>query len=190
MANAPRPVPHPPPPRHNPIAALAALLPLSMLASCTPSGERELLAYMEQTRSDATQRSRIEPLPEYIPYERLIYSADDLRSPFASPRARVDESKAGHASAAGAPDLSRPREFLERFNLAELAMVGTIERDGRRWALIRDGRAAVHRVTIGNYLGRNHGQIKQISEAGIDIIEVLNSGRDGWIERPQKLALQ
>jgi type IV pilus assembly protein PilP len=52
------------------------------------------------------------------------------------------------------------------------------------------GADGVHRVRIGEYMGRNHGRIVAITENAIEIVELVPDGADGWLERPRTLALQ
>jgi type IV pilus assembly protein PilP len=57
------------------------------------------------------------------------------------------------------------------------------------WVLIDDGEEGIHRVREGNYLGRNHGKIVEISESYVSVIEIVSTGVEGWIERPRTLKL-
>ena len=87
------------------------------------------------------------------------------------------------------PDLDRVREPLESFAIAELQMVGMLERSGAYIALIKDTQGQVHRVMVGNYMGRNHGRVISISASQLDLTEIVPSGAGGWVERPQSLTL-
>ncbi|MEQ8955860.1 MAG: pilus assembly protein PilP, partial [Gammaproteobacteria bacterium] len=55
---------------------------------------------------------------------------------------------------------------------------------------VEDAFGVVHRVSIGNYLGRNFGRITNISETQMNLTEIVPSGTGGWVERPQTLTLQ
>ena len=88
------------------------------------------------------------------------------------------------------PDFDRVRDELESHPLSELRMVGMLTRSGVYHALIEDALGEVHRVTNGDYLGRNHGQIQNISERQVNLVEIVPSGNGGWVERPQTLTLQ
>ena len=88
------------------------------------------------------------------------------------------------------PDLDRPREVLENFDLKSLAMVGTLQGvEGNLFALIRDNSGGIHRVRTGNYMGQNYGRIVGVSETRIELIEIVPNGRGGWVERPRSLSL-
>ncbi|MDU2871619.1 MAG: type 4a pilus biogenesis lipoprotein PilP, partial [Pseudomonas aeruginosa] len=48
----------------------------------------------------------------------------------------------------------------------------------------------VHRVRVGDYLGRNDGKVVGISEGKIDVIEIVPDGEGNWLERPRSLTLK
>lgn len=160
---------------------------VATLVACSSSNNQDIIAFMERVRTDAANRIRIDPLPAYPPYVAVVYQSAGQRSPFDPPRQEVTSEVSGTLTSA--PDLSRPREFLERFNLAELSMVGSIEHNGVRWGLIRDAEGSVHRVREGNYLGRNYGLVTQIGESSLDLVETVVNGQGGWIERPRSMGM-
>ena len=47
----------------------------------------------------------------------------------------------------------------------------------------------MHRVRIGNYLGKNHGRIVAAAETEISVVEIVPNGVGGWIERPRTIKL-
>jgi type IV pilus assembly protein PilP len=163
------------------------LLGVLVLSACSSNNNQDIIAFMEQVRAESANRIRIEPLPAYPPYVAVVYQSAGQRSPFAPPREVVTSEISGVLT--DAPDLSRPKEFLERFNLAELTMVGSIEHNGVRWGLIRDGEGSVHRVRAGNYLGRNYGQVTRINESNLELVETVVNGQGGWIERPRSMGI-
>lgn len=158
-----------------------------LLTGCSGSSNQDLVQFMDQVRADSANRIRIEPLPAYPPYVAVVYQSAGSRSPFEPPREIVVSEVTGIQTEA--PDFSRPKEFLERFNLAELSMVGTIKKDGVTWALIKDSSSSVHRVKQGNYLGRNYGLIMEVRETGLDLVETVVNGQGGWIERPRSMGM-
>jgi type IV pilus assembly protein PilP len=68
-------------------------------------------------------------------------------------------------------------------------MVGTIANDGGVFALV-SGAGGVHRVQVGDYLGRNHGRIQTIDESNVEVIEIVPDGEGGWLERPRSILLK
>jgi type IV pilus assembly protein PilP len=157
------------------------------LSGCDSSGDfADLQAYMNEVR--AKPKGVIEPLPQFPPYEAFTYGASALRSPF-QPPVRVDLQKRQKGSAEIKPDESRPKQFLEGFNIEVFQMVGLLANDGGRFALI-GGAGGVHRVKVGDYLGRNYGRIVAINDGRIEIVEIVPDGEGGWLERPRTLTLK
>ena len=68
-------------------------------------------------------------------------------------------------------------------------MVGTLRNDRELFALV-NGAGGVHRVKVGDYLGRNHGKIILIDESKVDVMEIVPDGEGGWLERPRSLTLK
>jgi type IV pilus assembly protein PilP len=69
-------------------------------------------------------------------------------------------------------------------------MVGTLERGAFNWALVKDPEGGIHRVKVGNYLGRNHGKIVELTDTYLAVVEIVTDGtRDGWVERPRTIEL-
>lgn len=159
------------------------------LSGCGSSNTSDLEQFVAEVRS--RQPSKIEPLPEFKPYETFLYQAGDLRSPFdPGLGGQADQNVAGAASNNGLhPDANRPREPLEEFPLDTLRMVGTLSQHGQSWGLVLANDGTIHRVQPGNYLGQNHGKIKQVSEFEIELLEIVPDGLGGWMERPASLAL-
>lgn len=166
----------------------SGLLVFLMLSGCARDMS-DLDSYMKDVRKRPAPP--IEPIPTFVQYEAFIYSAAGMRSPFEKPEAIqqiiLDE---GGAEVVIKPDETRPKEHLEQFNMSAMMMVGTIVKDGLMWGLVDDGAGGVHRVQVGNYIGRNHGKINYIDNSRIEVKEIVPNGQDGWVERPKTLKLQ
>lgn len=147
----------------------------------------DLQAFVDEIK--ARPGAQVEPVPEFVPYEGFIYGAASLRSPFEAPII-IDASSGDEMAQDVEPDLDRPRELLEDQSLSELKMVGMLTRNGIFEVLIEDGFGVVHRLGVGNYLGRNHGRVENITRTQVYIKEIVPSGNGGWVERPQTLTLQ
>ncbi|MAT51901.1 MAG: pilus assembly protein PilP [Porticoccaceae bacterium] len=158
-----------------------------LLAGCGDATHQDLQDYMAQVK--ARPAGEIEPIPTFKPYQTYKYSALALRSPFEPPllQSLPDGS---YGREAVAPDEARPKEFLETVNFSALSMVGTMNKDGVMWALVDDGAGGIHRVTVGNYLGKNHGKIVGLDQGQIEVVEIVPDGKQGWVERPRTLALR
>ena len=88
------------------------------------------------------------------------------------------------------PDDNRAKEFLEQYTFDSLRMVGGLARAGVDWVLVRDPDGGIHRVTLGNFLGRNHGKIVEMAETYVAVIEIVSDGTEnGWVERPRTIKL-
>ena len=161
----------------------------SLLTACSQgNGFSDLDKFMADTR--AKPRGHVEPLPEFKAYEAFSYSAADRRAPFEPPidvqLTMADEEPVSDVE----PDLDRPKEGLENFDLKSLGMVGTLQGvDGNLFALIRDNEGGIHRVRTGNYMGQNYGRVVGVSDTRIELVEIVPNGRGGWVERPRSLSL-
>jgi type IV pilus assembly protein PilP len=166
---------------------LLLLLSGAFLAGCSGRDFSDLDAFMEEKRS--RPGGIIAPIPTFQTYEAFSYSATTLRSPFDRP-IEVREIAQLQAVAAIKPDENRPKEFLEQYTFDSLRMVGTLERSGTNWSLVRDPDGGVHRVTVGNFLGRHHGKIVEMTDTFLAVLEIVSDGtQDGWVERPRTIKL-
>ena len=164
------------------------LLSVVFLVACSESNVGDLEEFIAQTT--AKPKGRIAPLPEFKPYSAFIYSASAMRSPFESPvvfeemTSRVDDT-------VNAPDMNRVKQALENYNLSELSLVGTLSKDadGSLKGLVKTQSGNVHMVESGQFMGKNHGRIINISDSKLELIEVVPNGSGGWITRPQTLGL-
>jgi type IV pilus assembly protein PilP len=163
-------------------------VPVMFLAACGGSGDFEdLNAFMAEVK--AKPKGHIEPIPTFQPYKAFSYGATALRGPFTKPVAIKEITRLAPSSDVK-PDMNRTKEFLERFNLESLAMVGVLKQNEQLWVLIDDGDGGVHRVKEGNYLGKNHGRIVEATESYLAVVEIVPNGLDGWVERPRSLKLR
>jgi type IV pilus assembly protein PilP len=162
------------------------IISCSLLVACGGRDFSDLQAYMDEVRS--RPKGSIEPLPTFQSYESFTYTAASMRNPF-QPPVKIDLTSRQKGSPDVKPDDSRVKQFLEDFNIETFQMVGTLSNDGGVFALI-SGASGVHRVRVGDYLGRNHGKVLAIDEAKIDVAEIVPDGEGGWLERPRSLSLK
>ena len=163
------------------------VLSFLIVSGCDGRGSfSDLQAYMDEVR--ARPKGEIEPLPTFQPYESFTYSAAALRSPF-QPPVKLEMADRQKGSKNVKPDEARTKQFLEGFNIETFVMVGTLANDSGAFALV-SGAGGVHRVRVGDYLGRNHGRILAIDESRVDVIEIVPDGEGGWLERPRSLSLK
>lgn len=144
-------------------------------------------------------RTTIEPLPEVKVPETYAYQAAEAgrRDPFES-FIRAAAAQAAGAIAAKDPKTEELRkeielhgnpEELENYELDSLRMVGTLEDTEELWGIILDRSGTVHRVKVGNYLGKNFGKIVSISEEKVELREIISTSDGGLEERSATLAL-
>ena len=170
-----------------PLRGLMLLVLAPWLVSCSDSGFSDLDAFMAEKR--ARPGGVIEPIPTFKAYEPFAYAATTMRSPFDRP-VDIRQLAALSSRVALKPDNNRPKEYLERFTLDSLVMVGSLERSGQDWTLIKDPDGGIHRVQVGNFLGRDHGKIVEMGDTFVAVIEIVPDGtEDGWVERPRTIEL-
>jgi len=154
---------------------------------CIPQKEMgDLQQYISEVK--AKKANPIEPLPEIKTFESFTYEAQELREPFTQAIRELAEQEVPTTSGLR-PDISRRREPLESYSLQELSMVAMLTLKERTWAAIRAPDGTVHRLQLGNYMGRDHGQVMSISETSIGLTEIVSDGRGGWKERENALSM-
>jgi type IV pilus assembly protein PilP len=164
------------------VATLAA-----MLAACGAKQD-DLNRYISEVK--ARPATPIPPIPAMRTYTPYKYEGLLGRDPFRQSTSEgVDQVAAGGSTKGPRPDLQRPREYLERFELDTLVMVGTFSKESSDWALVKDPDGVVHRVAVGNYMGKNHGKVTVISNDEVQLSEFISDGAGGWLVREASMAL-
>lgn len=158
-----------------------------LLAGCGETDMTDLKNNVK--RINARPPAPIEPLPEMKPVETFVYEPGERRNPFQSDAKTATAAAPLPTDSGPTPDPNRAREELENYPLDSLNMVGTLEQHSTRWALVRTREGVVHRVTIGNYLGQNHGQIIAINQDSLQLTEIVSDAPGQWRERPATVAL-
>ena len=156
------------------------------LAGCTSGDMADLKDYVAEVKS--RHKTAVEPLPEVKTVQPFVFSSADLRDPFV-PDEKIQEPEDEKVGNGIRPDTTRPKEELESYDLDGLRMVGTVNREGILWALIKANDGTIHRVRAGNYMGRNHGKIVNIKENSIELVELVSDSPGSWHERKNGLEL-
>ena len=162
------------------------LLASVLMVGCSSGEFTDLDEFMAEKR--ARPGGVIAPIPPFKAYKVFSYSATTLRSPFDRP-IEIREITQLQSVSTVKPDDDRAKEFLEQFTFDSLSMVGSLSRANVDWTLIQDPEGGVHRVKVGNFLGRNHGRIVEMTEVYIAVIEIVSDGNEGWVERPRSIRL-
>lgn len=168
-------------------SVLPSALFILLLAGCAGNDLSDLEAYVNTV--NARPPAPIDPIPEFKEVTPFVYLPGDRRDPFTA-----DAETKGQADESGesglAPDPTRPREELEQFPLDSLRMVGTLEQYEARSGLVTAPGGTLHRVSVGNYVGQNNGQIMHIAEDHIEVTEVVGDGMGHYRERQATIALR
>ena len=170
----------------SPLRCFSMVVIVTALSGCGAADFSDLDAYMNEMRLRAP--GKIEPTPTFRSYPTFTYNAANLRSPF-SPQVRIDLAGQKHGSRNVKPDPNRVKQYLEGFNIEQFEMVGTISNAAGSFALLR-GAGGVHRLKVGDYLGRNDGRIVAISGSQVDVVEIVPDGQGAWLERPRTIPLK
>lgn len=155
------------------------------LLGCGEAGYQDINAFIEEGKRK--KPGKVKALPILSPYKPYSYSSAQFRSPFEPPA--LVEKKVLAASSNVKPDLNRQKQRLENFELSSLSMVGSVEKDGVFWALVKDSEGSIERVKEGHYLGKNYGRITSLTIQSIDVVEIVPNGPDGWLERPNIISI-
>jgi len=167
---------------------LIPLLGLATLLTACGGDMSDLERFIDETKNK--HHGKVDPLPEFPPYQTFSYAALDLRDPF-RPQTDLNSGTVADVSeySGPRPETTRRREPLEGYPVDSLKMVGLLQQSSQTWGLVRDPEGTIHRVQPGNFAGQNHGKIVSVSETRIDIVELVPDGLSGWVNRDAKLAM-
>lgn len=161
---------------------------MSALLGACGGQQDDLNRYIAEVK--ARPATPIPPIPAVRTYTPYKYEGLLGRDPFRQSTSEgADQVAAGGPAKGPRPDLQRPREYLERFELDTLTMVGTFSKESSEWALVQDPDGVVHRVAVGNYMGKNHGKVSEISNDEVQLSEFIADGVGGWLVREATVAL-
>lgn len=159
-----------------------------MLGGCADDNYTDLQAYVAEVK--ARQKGTVEPLPEVKTVEPFVLTTEDLRDPFLTDiKEEEPEEETSKLDSGIRPDSTRPREELEAYELDSLRMMGTVIQLGQTWGLVRAKDGTIHRVKVGNYMGKNYGKVINIKENQIELIEIISESPGTWRERKAALDL-
>ncbi|NVJ58971.1 MAG: pilus assembly protein PilP [Gammaproteobacteria bacterium] len=166
---------------------------LTLIVGCS-SNTSDLQDWIQSVK--AKPAGPIQPMPEVKQPPSFEYSAGEFRSPFSNLAPEVESELQAITEGCDSsvrPDPDRRREDLERYSLSSMKMVGAMFKGDTNWGLIKlsGGPASgkVFKVSTGNYLGTNHGQIIDINEFRIVIETLVPDGQGCWEKRAVNLAL-
>ena len=163
------------------------LAALGLLAGCAGEND-ELQAWMDQQKREV--RPSVQPLVPPKQFSPQTYLAADGVEPFALQKLTVAlKQEARQPNSALAAELNRRKEPLEAYPLDSMSMVGSVNRKGTLYALIKVDNL-LYQVKPGDYLGQNYGKVTSITETEIALREIVQDAAGEWIERQSGLQLQ
>jgi type IV pilus assembly protein PilP len=147
----------------------------------------ELQAWMDQQKREV--RPNVPPLTPPKKFDPQPYAAADSVDPFSNQKLAVALKRDERApSSLLAAELKRRKEPLEAYPLDSMSMVGSMNRLGQPYALLRV-EGLLYQVKVGEYIGQNYGRILKVSETELVLREVVQDAAGEWIERNTSLQL-
>lgn len=166
---------------------ISCVIFLVLLAGCGDDFS-DLNQYISEVK--AKPKGPIQPLPEVKVVESFIFKPDGLRDPFKPLEQPQQGEETDIATGSGIkPDTNRRKEDLEAFPLDGLKMVGTVVMKSSLWGLVKASDGTIHRVQVGNYMGKNYGKILRIVTDKIELMEIVPDKPGTWREQQTSLAL-
>lgn len=163
-----------------------SLLAAAALAGCAADLD-EVQQWMEQQRREV--KPNVPPLQAPKKFDPQPYAAASTVEPFSTQKLAVAFKRDERApSSLLAGELKRRKEPLEAYPLDSMSMVGSVNKQGAPFALLRV-EGLLYQVKIGDYIGQNYGRILRISEADLVLREVVQDAAGEWIERNSTLQL-
>jgi type IV pilus assembly protein PilP len=147
----------------------------------------ELQQWMEQQRREV--KANVPPLQPPKKFDPQPYASADAVEPFSTQKLAVAMKRDERApSSLLAGELKRRKEPLEAYPLDNMVMVGSVNKQGRPFALLRvDG--LLYQVKVGDYMGQNYGRVLRIGDTELVLREVVQDAAGEWIERNSTLQL-
>ncbi len=169
-------------------AASALMLGLALSLAACSNDQDELRQWMEQQRREI--KPSVTPLQPPKKFDPQPYNMAEAVDPFSSQKLTVAlKQEARQPNSLLAAELNRRKEPLEAYPLDSMSMVGSVNKLGLPFALLRVD-TLLYQVKVGDYLGQNYGRITRIGETDIALREIVQDAAGEWIERPATLQLQ
>lgn len=148
----------------------------------------ELQGWMDQQRREV--KPSVEPIAPPKQFDPEPYALVDAVEPFSAQKLSVAlRQEVRQPNSLLAVEMNRRKEPLEAFPLDSMAMVGSVNKQGRQFALLRVDNL-LYQVKVGDYLGQNYGKITKIDETEVALREIVQDAAGEWIERTSNLHLR
>ena len=165
----------------------AAAWVLALLLGGCSADQDELRGWMEQQKREV--KPNVSPLQPPKRFDPQPYETAQAVDPFSNQKLTValkQESKQPNSILAA--ELNRRKEPLEAYPLDSMSMVGSVNKQGQPFALLKVDNL-LYQVKLGDYLGQNYGRIVKIGETEVALREIVQDAGGEWIERPATLQL-
>ncbi|MDP2005919.1 MAG: pilus assembly protein PilP [Rubrivivax sp.] len=173
--------------RHTAPSWALSLALLGLLQACSADHD-ELRGWMEQQRREA--KPNVAPLQPPKRFDPQPYTTAQAVEPFSTQKLSVAlKQEARQPNSLLAAELNRRKEPLESYPLDSMSMVGSVNREGKPFALLRVDNL-LYQVKVGDHLGQNYGLITKIAETEVVLRELVMDSGGEMIERPATLQLQ
>ena len=169
-------------------ATTALFCGLAVTFGACSNDQDELRQWMEQQRREI--KPSVTPLQAPKKFDPQPYNVAESVDPFSTQKLTVAlKQEARQPNSLLAAELNRRKEPLEAYPLDSMSMVGSVNKQGQPFALLRVD-TLLYQVKVGDYLGQNYGRITRIGETEIALREIVQDAAGEWIERPATLQLQ
>jgi type IV pilus assembly protein PilP len=158
-----------------------------LIAGCEAENQ-ELQTWMDQQRREV--RPQVLPLAAPKKFDPVPYANAQQIDPFSTQKLSVAiKQESRQPNSLLAAEMNRRKEPLEAFSLDMMAMVGSVNKAGVPFALLKVDNL-LYRVKPGDYVGQNYGRVTRITETEVGLREIVQDAAGEWIERSASLQLQ
>ncbi|NQZ49277.1 MAG: pilus assembly protein PilP [Moritella sp.] len=156
------------------------------ITGCTADNQ-DLVDYINDVKGRKT--ALVESVPDMEIFVALHYSETGARNPFSNPRPESVKAEPPFPQNCPQPNFARVKGPLETYSLDNLNMHGTLGSEKHLWGLIRASTGEIFRVSPGDYIGLNHGEILDITKNYIELSELILTGKGCWQVRTTQIPL-
>lgn len=178
-----------------------------ILSGCSSSVSDSTKEYVESIKK--RKSTKLLDLPEVNDWGSVYYNSNKFRNPFGflgfgafsefeNESANLEivqeeviesENESNEIIVQERPDKGRIKEHLEKYDLSSLKLVGVLKKDDSNYGLILDKDGLLHRVGVGDYLGRDSGRVQVILEDKMLLFELIQAEDGSWGEQKKEIEL-
>tara|TARA_B100000767_G_scaffold274686_1_gene308504 strand:- start:804 stop:1328 length:525 start_codon:yes stop_codon:yes gene_type:complete len=159
------------------------------LSSCGGNNHQDLAAFIDAVSRDAVPT--VIDIPKSESYHSFKYDVASYRSPFTPAIDSLPEKNLSHNEQDMVkPDFNRAKHYLESIQIEKMTMVGTISQFSIQWALLMTSNGQIHKVKKGQFIGRNHGRVTDVSNEYLQVNEIISNGQNTWANRVRTIKMQ